>query len=279
MLAIIKIIFLLYSILFLDASLYYSSVISEGENNSNLSDENKNISSEDNKTTSEDNKTTSGNNKTASGDKNINVGNPTLNLNTPNVTISVPGASAAVSGGLAIKAGMEMSKHVSHIGAKIGIAASTIAIAAAAAKFGNKVGSGLANKANEYIKDSWDGASKFVPNIDLSILFGRVEGLDKYPLNLLTDMFVLNSSAIVLLILIFNVLVSICLKNVDISKFFPKWLSPVNNPIGKFIYFVIMGYINLWYASRVFLLSFSILLILICLLINLLGFIIILNSG
>ncbi len=126
--------------------------------------------------------------------------------------------------------------------------------------------------------DGSDIINNYIP--DFNSLLSHVEGLDKYPLNLLQDMNILNISAISLLFIVLNVFIAIHVtqNKIDIFKFLPKWLEKTNK-LGSIINYLFNRYINLWYLSRVFILIYCWVMLLICLIINQTGFLIILNSG
>lgn len=266
---IINLFIYLYSFILLDFNFLDYNLMCEADENNNLPSDNSKASSSPHPTDGAESET--------SNTQNINVQNPNLNLNTPNLNVSVPGVFPAIIGGAAIKAGMEISKNVPSVGGKILVSAATAGLIAGAVSFGNKVGSNIADSVNNVA----NSVKKFLPDLhlDLKSLTGNVNGLDTYPLNLLTDMSVINSSAILFLILIVNVYIAIYLKDKDILNFIPKWLDPNKNILGKIIIFIYNRYINIWYDSRKFILIFSFIMLFICLVIVQLGLVIILNSG
>src|ERR1700723_3265144 len=162
-----------------------------------------------------------GNNQTISNTTQT-VNNPNLTVNTPKLTVNVPGAVDGVVAATAVKAGMEIAKSIPSpvilykmkAGKIIAGAAAALAIGSAS-KLGVKLGEHLGNEISKNIDNS--KTSKFLPNLDL--LTGRVEGLNEYPLNLLTDLSVLTTSAIIFLYLILNVYIAIYLKDKDIFNF------------------------------------------------------------
>jgi len=227
-----------------------------------------------------------GNNQTISNTIQT-VNNPNLTLNTPKLIVNVPGAEDGVvaAGSTAVKAGMEIAKSIlspvilywMKTGKFITGAAAALAIGSAS-KFCVKLvlaeGEHLGNEISKNIDKS--KTSKFLPDLDL--LTGKVEGLNEYPLNLLTDLSVLTTSAIIFLYLILNVYIAIYLKDKDIFNFLPNWLN-IKTKLGKIIQYIFNRYINIWYTSRKFILIISWIMLLFCLLIIKLGLIIILGSG
>lgn len=180
---------------------------------------------------------------------------------------------------------MEVAKR---IGGKIAVTAATAGFVAAVTSFGAKIGENKAEQISTAFSSSSSNTSSnnLLPNIEsyLSInenLLGAakpaVEGLDKYPLNLLTDMFSINISLLVFLFLMLNVFIAIYLKNKDFANYLSKTRD--NNKLNKFIFFLYNRYINIWYESRIFILIFSWCMLFIGNLIFMLGFYIILNSG
>ena len=133
------------------------------------------------------------------------------------------------------------------------------------------------------INNSTAGSSeitkKFIGIPSLSILTGHVEGLESYPLNLLSDMYVINMSAITFLFLMLNVFIATYLHNKsDLWSYFPQWVNSDTNKLGKLIKYLINRNIKIWYGSRIFILIFSWCMLFIALMINQTGFLIILNS-
>jgi hypothetical protein len=214
-----------------------------------------------------------GNNQTSSNTTQT-VNNPNLTLNTPKLTVNVPGAVDGVVAATAVKAGMEIAKSIPSPAGKIIAGAAAALAIGSASRLGVKLGEHLGNEITKNIDNS--KTSKFLPDLDL--LTGKVEGLNEYPLNLLTDLSVLTTSAIIFLYLILNVYIAIYLKDKDIFKFLPNWLN-INTKLGKIIQFIFNRYINIWYTSRKFILIISWIMLLFCLLIIKLGLIIILGSG
>src|ERR1700723_95870 len=233
-----------------------------------------------------------GNNQTISNTTQT-VNNPNLTLNTPKLTVNVPGAVDGVVAATTVKAGMEIAKSKSSPVILYKMKAGKIIAGAAALEqlqalaigsasiLGVKLvidlideGEHLGNEISKNIDNS--KTSKFLPNLEL--LTGKVEGLNEYPLNLLTDLSVLTTSAIIFLYLILNVYIAIYLKDKDIFNFLPYWLN-INTKLGKIIQFIFNRYINIWYTSRKFILIISWIMLLFCLLIIKLGLIIILKSG
>lgn len=222
----------------------------------------------------------------------IKVNNPNLTLNTPTigtVNLKVPGVIPAVIGGASIRAGMEVAKHVPSIGGKIAVTAATAGFVAATASFGAKIGNNTAEQISTSTTNSTNSSNNLLPNFESYIsipkldehLLGTtsgVEGLDKYPLNLLADMFTINLSLLAFLFLILNVFIAIYLKNKDVASYLSKTLK-FNNKLSNIIIFLYNRYINIWYESRIFILMFSWCMLFIGNLIFMLGFYIILNSG
>jgi hypothetical protein len=196
------------------------------------------------------------------------VNNSTLNVNAP---ITVPGvAEGAIAAG-AIKAGIEIAKRIpSPAGKIVGGALATLAVTAAA-KIGGKTGDIISNSL-----DNTSNVTKFLPSFELFIR--KVEGLDKYPLNLLEDMSLLNTLSISFLFLILNSLIAIYIKDKDIFVYLPKNIK-LESKLGKFIKLMVNRYINIWYVSSKFVLILSIIMLLFCLLVNKFGFMVILASG
>jgi len=218
----------------------------------------------------------------------INVNNPNLTLNTPTigtVNLKVPGVIPAVIGGASIRAGMEVAKHVPSIGGKIAVTAGFVA-APAGASFGAKIGTNTAEQMSNSTTTTNSISNNLLPNFESYIsipkldehLLGHVEGLDKYPLNLLVDMFTINLSLLAFLFLILNVFIAIYLKNKDVASYLSQTLN-FNNKLSNIIIFLYNRYINIWYESRIFILIFSWCMLFIGHLIFMLGFYIILNSG
>jgi hypothetical protein len=219
----------------------------------------------------------------------INVNNPNLTLNTPTigtVNLKVPGVIPAIIGGSSIRAGMEVAKHVPSIGGKIAVTAATAGFVAATASFGAKIGTNTAEQISNSTTSSIKSSNNLLPNFESYIsipkldehLLGHVEGLDKYPLNLLVDMFTINLSLLAFLFLILNVFIAIYLKNKDVASYLSQKLN-FNNKLSNLIIFLYNRYINIWYESRMFILIFSWCMLFIGHLIFMLGFYIILNSG
>jgi hypothetical protein len=219
----------------------------------------------------------------------INVNNPNLTLNTPTigtVNLKVPGVIPAVIGGASIRAGMEVAKHVPSIGGKIAVTAATAGFVAATASFGAKIGTNTAEQMSNSTTTTNSISNNLLPNFESYIsipkldehLLGHVEGLDKYPLNLLVDMFTINLSLLAFLFLILNVFIAIYLKNKDVASYLSQTLN-FNNKLSNIIIFLYNRYINIWYESRMFILIFSWCMLFIGHLIFMLGFYIILNSG
>ena len=202
------------------------------------------------------------------------VNNPNLTVNTPGVTVYVPGVLDGLLAATAIKAGMDVAKSVpSPTGTFIVGAASALAIGSAS-KLCLKIGEHLGDKVSSSLDNNQ--SSKFLPSLEL--LTGKVEGLNEYPLNMLVDMSVLTSSALVFLVLMLNVFIATYLKDKDIFLILPNWINP-NNILGRIIKFSFNRYINIWYTSRKFVLIISWIMLLFCLLIVKLGLIIILGSA
>jgi hypothetical protein len=212
-----------------------------------------------------------GNNQTTSNITNT-VNNPNLTLNTPRLSVNVPGAVDGVVAATAFKAGMEVAKSIPSSAGKIIAGAAAALAIGSASKLGVKLGEQLGNQ----VTNNNSNTTKFLP--DFELLLGKVEGLNEYPLNLLTDLSVLTSSSIVFLFLILNVFIAIYLKDKDIFLFLPNWIN-LNTKSGKFIKFMFNRYINIWYTSRKFILIISWIMLLFCLSIIKLGLIIILGSG
>ena len=218
----------------------------------------------------------------------INVNNPNLTLNTPTigtVNLKVPGVIPAVIEGASIRAGMEVAKHVPSIGGKIAVTAGFVA-APAGASFGAKIGTNTAEQMSNSTTTTNSISNNLLPNFESYIsipkldehLLGHVEGLDKYPLNLLVDMFTINLSLLAFLFLILNVFIAIYLKNKDVASYLSQTFN-FNNKLSNIIIFLYNRYINIWYESRIFILIFSWCMLFIGHLIFMLGFYIILNSG
>jgi hypothetical protein len=70
------------------------------------------------------------------------------------------------------------------------------------------------------------------------------EGLNDYPLNLLTDMALMNNCHLLIIIIIFNVFISIYLYDKDIINSLPTRLDPKTSIIGKLIEFAYNRYVN-----------------------------------
>jgi len=275
---IIKFITIIYNLYALDFYNINYNNLGEGEISSSSSNQNpdmSNASSSQNKT---EGVNTASTNSSIVNNVEVDIKkNPNINLNTPNINISVPGVIPAMVGGAAIKAGIEFSKHTPSIPGKIAVKAATAALATGLATFGSKVGSNLGDVVTS--STSANSVNKFLP--DINILTGHVDNLDKYPLNLLPDMLTMNFSAILFLFIILNVFIAITIKNnnIDIFNYLPKWLNPNTNILGKFIQYMFLRYLNIWYESRKFFLIFSWVMILIALLVIQLGLFIIINSG
>ena len=69
---------------------------------------------------------------------NINMSDPDLTVNSPNLHFTIP--IAAVVEGAAIKGGIELSKHVPNVGAKVAVASATALNLSTVASFSVKVG-------------------------------------------------------------------------------------------------------------------------------------------
>jgi hypothetical protein len=154
------------------------------------------------------------------------------------------------------------------------------------ASFGAKIGTNTAEQMSNSTTTTNSISNNLLPNFESYIsipkldehLLGHVEGLDKYPLNLLVDMFTINLSLLAFLFLILNVFIAIYLKNKDVASYLSQTLN-FNNKLSNIIIFLYNRYINIWYESRIFILIFSWCMLFIGHLIFMLGFYIILNSG
>jgi hypothetical protein len=211
----------------------------------------------------------------------VKIENPNLNLNNPNINVEIPGVLPAILGGVAIKAGLELSKHVPTIGGKIAVTAATAEIVAGVTSLGQKSGTNVADTVSK--ADSGTSLNKIFSDLNLDFTFskGKLTGLDDYPLNLIRDMLVINSSAILFLFLILNVYIAITIKNnnINIFNYLPKYFDPNVNKLGKLIQYLLNRYIRIWYESRKFILIFSWCMLLIGLLTIQFGLLIISHSG
>jgi len=179
-------------------------------------------------TVSDNNSTT--NNKTISSDEviikdnEVKVDNTNINLKNSNITVQIPGAAQGILGGASIRAGMVLSKKVPSIGGKMLVASAIAGITAGITSFGPIAGSNLADKFIN--KNQGKSVNKLLSdlNIDFSMFKGQLTGLDDYPLNLITDMALINGSAILFLFIVLNVFIAIIIKNnnVNIFKYLPK---------------------------------------------------------
>jgi hypothetical protein len=159
---------------------------------------------------------------------------------------------------------MEVAKHVPGIGGKIAVTAATSGFFAATASFWAKIGNNTAEQISTPTTSSIKSSNNLLPNFESYIsipkldehLLGHVEGLDKYPLNLLADMFTINLSLLAFLFLILNVFIAIYLKNKDFASYLSQTLK-FNNKLSNIIIFIYNRYINIWYESRIFILIFS----------------------
>lgn len=157
----------------------------------------------------------------SSAQPNINITNPSVSLNTPNLKVDVSGVTDSLLAATAVRAGMEIAKSVPSAGGKI-IAGSAAALAiGSAAKLGIKLVDQLDKQITKN-SPSETNINNLMANSYLELFVGKVEGLDEYPLNLLTDISVLTSSAIVFVFLMLNVFVSKYLKNKNIPDYLPN---------------------------------------------------------
>ena len=77
------------------------------------------------------------------------------------------------------------------------------------------------------VSDSNSKSNNFIELFpDFNLLTSPVEGLDDYPLNLLTDMSLMNTCYILIMIIIFNVFILIYLHDKEINKYLLPILDP-----------------------------------------------------
>jgi hypothetical protein len=267
---------MLYKFIMLEPDFIFLHIFSDGagqtSSTSNSSSNNQDNSNENSSIIFSSNDKNGGN-----LNNNVEITDPAVNINIPNINVKIPGIITGLVGGAAIKAGMEIAKHTPSIPGKIATTVATAALAAGGVTFGSKVGGNIGDQLNDIYSNS-NIKKNFFP--DISPLFNHVEGLDKYPLNLLEDLWLINYSGILFLIIILNVFISIYLKNnnIDIFNYLPKWFDPKTNKIGKIIQYIYNRYLYIWYENRKFFLIYSWCMLMIALLLNQLGLFIILNS-
>lgn len=163
------------------------------------------------------------------------------------------------------------------------VVGATAGITTGITAFAQRLGTSAADVITKSNPNSNKSVSNFLPdlNIDWTIFKGHVIGLDQFPLNLVQDMVVINTSAILFLFIILNVYIAITIKdsNINIFNYLPKWLDPSVNKLGKLIQFFLNRYIRIWYGSRKFILIVSWFMLLLGLLTIQLGLVLILYSG
>src|ERR1700693_1144281 len=179
----------------------------------------------------------------------VTIKNPEIKVNTPSFSLNVPYILPTVVGAAAIRAGMEIGRHVPNVGGKIivgtGVTGLLAATAGFSSKLGSKLGSTLGSNSEENLSKVSDSNSNLNNFISLpDSLTSHVEGLDAYPLNLLTDMALINNCHLLIMIIIFNVLISIYLHDKDIINSLPTRLDPKTSIIGKLIEFAYNRYVN-----------------------------------
>lgn len=209
----------------------------------------------------------------------VDIKKPTVNINIPNFYVTIREVILTFVGGAAIKAGKRNARQSSSFPVKIGTSVALLALFALAAGAASLISKVDDNAGELLIKSGKILGNNYLP--DLSPLFGHVDGLDKYPLNLISDLWLINYSGILFLMIILNVLIAISLKNnnIDIFNYLPKWFDPNTNKIGKIIRYMFNRYLYVWYDNRKFFLVYSWCMLMIGLLINQFGLFIILNSG
>lgn len=128
-------------------------------------------------------------------------------------------------------------------------------------------------------------SNNFIQNydggFDFSLLLGKFEGIETYPLNLLKQMILLNMFSISFLFILLNVFIAIYFKDKDLLQILPSFLTKnhENSLLVKILKKVQSRYVFLWYVNRKLFIVFAWLMMLICLLVNQLCFVIIINSA
>ena len=201
----------------------------------------------------------------------------------------------------AVKIGQEAAKAIASIptttpratliktGSAVMVGASATGVSLVIGKVAQTLGDNVSKKINDNLNSSNGSNSStshnFIQNydggFDFSLLLGKFEGIETYPLNLLKQMILLNMFSISFLFILLNVFIAIYFKDKDLLQILPSFLTKnhENSLLVKILKKVQSRYVFLWYVNRKLFIVFAWLMMLICLLVNQLCFVIIINSA
>jgi len=183
------------------------------------------------------------------------VNDPILNntySNNPNIPINqiidnLPNAIGATG---AFHTAMKVSEHLPNIPSKIIIGAIAAGFTATGVSFGMTLGELYAKK---IFKDQTK--NNFIPYfLNLSPL----EKHTQFPYNILMEMFILNSFAVSILIVLFNISIVNYIKNKNILQYLPEFIK--TSKIFIIIEFFFNRYIRIWniYSKFILIIAYTI---------------------
>jgi hypothetical protein len=169
--------------------------------------------------------------------KDIEVGtNSTVNVNNPKFSATIGdrginNIAAALSSAGGATVGLKTAQYVGGTPTtKLAVGLATMGVVQASTSVMSKI----LNKNN-----SNNTVNKFVANLVYPKNNNTDNVLDNYPLNLITDINLLLYSALLFLIVIFNIYLANYLSTINYNKYIP------NNKLGKLLNILISRYINL----------------------------------
>lgn len=187
------------------------------------------------------------------------INNNSVILNNPHITINIPQEVAEkFVNGIALAAGAKIGLEIVKISPNIGIkAAAAFAGALSLTQIKESITKIYNNTSNK------DNSSKYLYTNESTN--SNTYDLSEYPLNLIDDLIVYNSLSFVFLAIIFNSFLAIYLKDFNIDIYLPL-NSP--NKLIKILRFLYDRFIRIWLSSSKFLIIYSSVFLLICLLMS-----------
>ena len=171
------------------------------------------------------------------------------NLNIP-INQIIDNLPNAIGATCAFHTAMKISEHVPSIPSKIIIGAIAAGFTATGLSFGITLGELYANK---IFKDQTK--NNFIPYfLNLSPL----EKHTQFPYNILMEMFILNSFAVSILIVLFNISIVNYIKNKNILQYLPEFIK--TSKIFIIIEFFFNRYIRIWniYSKFILIIAYTI---------------------
>jgi hypothetical protein len=182
--------------------------------------------------------------------------NPSIPMN--QIINNIPNAIGATG---AYHTAMKISEHVPTIPGKILVGGIAAGFTASAISFGMTTGE---NYGKKFFNDR--NNNKFIPSL---YILPSLDKHDQFPYNYLMEMFIMNSFALSILIINFNIIIVNYIKNKEILKYLPEFIK-----ISKFfiiIEYFYNRYIKIWNISHKYIIIITYIIIIINILLIQLG--------